>query len=187
MVGNCHGSLTRWTGGNPSTSSERLWVGFFAQREGRAPYLTNRLRWVTVLLEHRERFGKPNPATCRWRRQGALIRKGRCAGERSPERESLHGTFRRLMKVGGFFVLLVRPKHQPEEQKIKSEGTYRNRVVRSVNRWSHGSGPCYGILPKGRHLRGAPLAQRSQQQDQPQLVCPWERQPVYGRSWNTQQ
>ena len=37
-----------------------------------------------------------------WRRQGALTRKSRCAGEQSPERENLHGTFRRLMKVGGF-------------------------------------------------------------------------------------
>ena len=43
------------------------------------------------------------------------------------------------MKVGGFFVLLVRPKHQPEERKTKSEDTYRNRVVRSVNRRSHGA------------------------------------------------
>ena len=25
---------------------------------------------------------KANPATCRWRRQGALTQKGRCAGER---------------------------------------------------------------------------------------------------------
>jgi hypothetical protein len=34
------------------------------------------------------------------------------------------------MKVGGFFVLLVRhPKHQPEERKTKSENTYRTRVV----------------------------------------------------------
>jgi hypothetical protein len=37
-----------------------------------------------------------------------LIKKGRCAEERSSERKNLHGTFRRLMKVGGFFVLLVR-------------------------------------------------------------------------------
>jgi hypothetical protein len=30
---------------------------------------------------------------------------------------------RRLMKVGGFFVLLVRLQHQPEERKTKSEDT----------------------------------------------------------------
>ena len=33
------------------------------------------------------------------------------------------------MKVGGFFVLLVRhPKHQPEERKTKSENTYRTAL-----------------------------------------------------------
>ena len=69
--------------------------------------LTSRLCSLIYCSKHQERFGKPNPATCRWRRQGALTCKGRCAGERSPERENLHGTFRRLMKVGGFFVLLV--------------------------------------------------------------------------------
>ena len=26
-------------------------------------------------FKHQERFGEPNPATCRWRRQGALTRK----------------------------------------------------------------------------------------------------------------
>ena len=110
--------------------------------------------------KHQERFEKPNPATCRWRRQGALTRKSRCAGEQSPERENLHGTFRRLMKVGGFFVLLVRdPKHQPEVRKTKSENTYRTRVVCGINRRSLGTDPREWILPNGRHLRAAALAQ----------------------------
>jgi hypothetical protein len=43
------------------------------------------------------------------------------------------------MKVGGFFVFLVPPKHQPGGRKTKSEDPYRNRVVRSVNRRSHGA------------------------------------------------
>ena len=85
------------------------------------------------------------------------------------------------MKVGGFFVLLVRPKHSTRRKKPKSENAYCSRLVRSVNRRSHGPGPCYGILPKGRHLRGAPLPQQSQQHDQRQLVYPWQREPVYGR------
>ena len=67
-------------------------------------------------------------------------RKSRCAGERSSERENLHGTFRRLMNVGGFFVLLVRhPKHQPEVRKTKSKNTYRTRVVCGINRRSLGT------------------------------------------------
>ncbi len=59
---------------------------------------------------------------------------------------NLHGTIRRLMRVGGFFVLLVRLKLQPEERKTKSEDTYRNRVVRSVNRRGLRAGPCEWLL-----------------------------------------
>jgi len=47
--------------------------------------------------------------------------------------------------------------------------------------------PCKGILPKGRYLRRAPLARQSQQQNIRQLVNAWQREPVYWRSWNTQQ
>jgi hypothetical protein len=65
---------------------------------------------------------KPNPATCRWRRQGALTRKSRCAEEQSPERENLHGTFRRLMKVGGFlFSWCVTQNINQKKEKPKSD------------------------------------------------------------------
>ena len=80
---------------------------FLARSEpGRAANLTNRLG--AFLTGSIRSDWEPDPATCRWRRQGALTQEGRCAGERSSERKNLHGTFRRLMKVGGFFVLLVR-------------------------------------------------------------------------------
>jgi hypothetical protein len=60
------------------------------------------------------------------------------------------------MKVGGFFVLLVRhPKHQPEERKTKSENTHRTRVVCGINRRSLGTDPREWLLPDGRHLRAA--------------------------------
>ena len=80
------------------------------------------------------------------------------------------------MKVGGFFVLLVRhPKHQPEERKTKSENTYRTRVVCGINRRSLGTDPREWILPDGRHLRAAALAQLTKLHDLRQLVYSWQR------------
>jgi hypothetical protein len=52
-----------------------------------------------------------------------LTRKSRCAGEQSPERENLHGTFRRLMKVGGFlfsWCVIQNINQKKEKPKVKT-------------------------------------------------------------------
>jgi hypothetical protein len=117
--------------------------------------LTNLLRPPIRVSKHQERFEKPNPATCRWRRQGALTREGRCAGERSSE-QKISTEIPPPDEGRRFFVLLLRhPKHQPEERKTKSENTHRTRVVCGINRRSLGTDPREWLLPDGRHLRAA--------------------------------
>jgi hypothetical protein len=67
------------------------------------------------------------------------------------------------MKVGGFFVLLVRhPKHQLEERKTKVKTLialtlFATSIIEAL------ANACEGILSKGWYLRGIPLAQQSQQ------------------------
>jgi hypothetical protein len=81
-----------------------------------------------------------------------LTRKSRCAEEQSPERENLHGTFRRLMKGGGFlFSWCVTKNINQKKEKPKSENTYRTRVVCGINRRSLGTDPREWLLPDGHH------------------------------------
>jgi hypothetical protein len=83
-------------------------------------------------LDHQRSRKEPDRTVRQTRRvQGALTRKSRCAGEQSPERENLHGTFRRLMKVGGFLFSWCDTKTSTRRKKNRlgdarrAEGTIR--------------------------------------------------------------
>jgi hypothetical protein len=52
--------------------------------------------------------------------------------------ESLHGTFRRLMKVGGFFVLLVRNLSSTYPMSTRRTYSSRSHTIRSLHRFDNG-------------------------------------------------
>ena len=69
--------------------------------------LTNHLSRLIFPTKHQERFGKTESGNLSLETARCLDPQGSMCGRAISRTKNLHGTFRRLMKVGGFFVLLV--------------------------------------------------------------------------------